>query len=248
MQAIADGCQRDTTKIYTGFAPNWAYVNDKDFPSSGPAAGAALGERHRQGAQRDLASRVASSDDPITHHSYDVNIDVTVDSQNTSSPASSRDATAEQGTIHLERESASYPRFGRCRSRATASQASARGSGTATTTRAAARRRSSIRSARPGSCATPGTPRRRARGEAEGDLFVSTDATPAGQVGGVRARDEGHGRVQDVLARRAQLAERQRRLRVHSALRARPRPAGRTSCSGASSTAAASTRRRSRPR
>ena len=36
VQAIADGCQRDTTKIYTGFAPNWAYVNDRDFPSTGP--------------------------------------------------------------------------------------------------------------------------------------------------------------------------------------------------------------------
>ena len=28
VQAIADGCQRDTTKIYTGLAPNWVYVND----------------------------------------------------------------------------------------------------------------------------------------------------------------------------------------------------------------------------
>ena len=36
VQAIADGCQRDTTKIYTGLAPNWVYVNDRDFPASGP--------------------------------------------------------------------------------------------------------------------------------------------------------------------------------------------------------------------
>jgi hypothetical protein len=35
VQAIADGCQRDTTKIYTGFAPNWVYVNDRDFPATG---------------------------------------------------------------------------------------------------------------------------------------------------------------------------------------------------------------------
>jgi hypothetical protein len=36
VQAMADGCQRDTTKIYTGLAPNWVYVNDKDYPASGP--------------------------------------------------------------------------------------------------------------------------------------------------------------------------------------------------------------------
>jgi hypothetical protein len=63
-QAIADGCQRDTTKIYTGLAPNWAYVNDRDFPASGPPPAA----RWATGvvSSRDLgllASRVASSDD-----------------------------------------------------------------------------------------------------------------------------------------------------------------------------------------
>ena len=70
MQAIADGCQRDTTKIYTGLAPNWVYVND----------GIPLGGRRRRswvsgtfkGPTGLLASRIASWDDPITHHSYDV--------------------------------------------------------------------------------------------------------------------------------------------------------------------------------
>ena len=84
VQAIADGCQRDTTKIYTGFAPNWAYVNDRDFPSAGAPPATQWVSGTVKGATGLLASRVASSDDPITHHSYDVNIDVTVDGPTTS--------------------------------------------------------------------------------------------------------------------------------------------------------------------
>src|ERR1051325_884558 len=36
VQALADGCQRDGTKLFTGLAPNWVYVNDRDFPANGP--------------------------------------------------------------------------------------------------------------------------------------------------------------------------------------------------------------------
>ena len=114
VQAIADGCQRDTTKIYTGLAPNWAYVNDRDFPASGPPPG----PRWATGivASRDLgllASRVASSDDPITHHSFDTNIDLKVSTADNFLTGTSRDATSEQGTIHLERESSAYPTWAR---------------------------------------------------------------------------------------------------------------------------------------
>ena len=114
VQAIADGCQRDTTKIYTGLAPNWAYVNDRDFPASGPPPG----PRWATGivASRDLgllASRVASSDDPITHHSFDTNVDLKVSTADNFLTGTSRDATSEQGTIHLERESSAYPTWAR---------------------------------------------------------------------------------------------------------------------------------------
>src|SRR5205814_4897314 len=51
----------------------------------------------------------ASSDVPITHRSYDANIDVTVDPGYDYATGVSRDATAEAGTIHLERESGSFP-------------------------------------------------------------------------------------------------------------------------------------------
>jgi hypothetical protein len=109
VQAVADGCQRDTTKIYTGLAPNWAYVNDRDYPASGPPPPPRWVAGVVKGASGLLASRVASSDDPITHRSYDANIDVTVDPAYDYATGVSRDATAEAGTIHLERESGSFP-------------------------------------------------------------------------------------------------------------------------------------------
>jgi hypothetical protein len=109
VQAIADGCQRDTPKIYTGFAPNWVYVNDRDFPASGPPPAPRWLSGVVGGAQGLLSSRVASSDDPITHRSYDMNVDVRVDSPDDFLTGVSRDGTPEQGTVHLERESASIP-------------------------------------------------------------------------------------------------------------------------------------------
>ncbi|HEY6963149.1 MAG TPA: hypothetical protein VI408_14765 [Gaiellaceae bacterium] len=108
-QAVADGCQRDTTKIYTGFAPNWVYVNDRDYPASGPSPAPRWVSGTVGGATGLLASRVASSDDPITHASYDMNVDVTVAAADDFLTGVSRDSTPEQGEIHLERESQSIP-------------------------------------------------------------------------------------------------------------------------------------------
>jgi hypothetical protein len=111
VQAIADGCQRDTTKIFTGFAPNWVYVNDRDFPSSGPPPPPRTATGVVKGASGLLAARISSSDDPITHRSVDVNVDLTVDKQNDFLTGVSRDGTPEQGTLHLERETDSYPQW-----------------------------------------------------------------------------------------------------------------------------------------
>ena len=107
VQAIADGCQRDTTKIYTGFAPNWVYVNDRDFPAPGPppAPRWVTGVVH-WAPQRLLASRIASSDDPITHHSFDIeHRRPGRPRRTTSSPAPRATGRPSSGTIHLERES-----------------------------------------------------------------------------------------------------------------------------------------------
>jgi hypothetical protein len=179
-QAIADGCQRDTTKIYTGLAPNWVYVNDKDFPSSGPPPGPRWVSGTVKGPLGLLASRVASSDDPITHHSYDVNIDVTVDSASDFLTGVSRDTTPEQGTLHLERETASYPEWARPQA---GDSITALGSwiwdcdhyqGRGEKTEFHPFRASWV-------LRHPGQLSPSSRTEVEGDLYVSTAATPAGR-------------------------------------------------------------------
>ncbi len=178
VQAIADGCQRDTTKIYTGLAPNWVYVNDRDFPSTGSPPGPRWVSGTVKGPLGLLASRVASSDDPITHHSYDVNLDVTVDSTSDFLTGVSRDGTPEQGTLHLERESSSYPEWARPQAGDHIQALGSwiwdcdhyQGSGEKTEFHPF-RAAFVIRAVSP----------RMATRSTEADLFVSTDATPAGR-------------------------------------------------------------------
>jgi hypothetical protein len=190
-QAISDGCQRDTTKIYTGFAPNWVYVNDRDFPSSGPPPGPRSASGVVKGASGLLASRLASSDDPITHRSVDVNIDLTVDPQSDFLTGTSRDATPEQGTLHLERESDYYPGWAQPQP---GDRMQAFGSwiwdcdhyqGKGEKTEFHPFRVAWV--ARHPERASPTSN----RGEAEGDLFMSTDATPAGAAAECAHRTKG---------------------------------------------------------
>jgi hypothetical protein len=177
-QAIADGCQRDTTKIYTGLAPNWVYVNDKDFPSSGPPPAPRSVSGTVKGPLGLLASRIASSDDPVTHHSYDVNIDVTVDSANDFLTGVSRDTTPEQGTLHLERESSSYPEWARPQA---GDRVQALGSWIWDCDHYQGRGEKTefhpFRAAVVTRNVSPRWPQR----STEMDVFVSTDATPAGR-------------------------------------------------------------------
>jgi hypothetical protein len=186
VQAIADGCQRDTTKIYTGFAPNWVYVNDKDFPAGGPAPATQSVSGVVKGATGLLASRIASSDDPITHRSYDVNLDVTVDKQDDFLTGVSRDATPEAGTIHLERESSAFPFWAMPQP---GDRIQAFGSwvwdcdhyqGRGEKTELHPFRGAWVQRQAPG----PG-------GAVEGDLYLSTDATPAGQEAECAHRTKG---------------------------------------------------------
>jgi hypothetical protein len=180
VQAIADGCQRDTTKIYTGLAPNWVYVNDKDFPSSGPPPAPRWVSGTVKGPLGLLASRIASSDDPITHHSYDVNVDVTVDNASDFLTGVSRDTTPEQGTLHLERESASFPEWARPQA---GDRIQALGSwiwdcdhyqGRGEKTEFHPFRVAWVQR-------HPGQLSPTSKNEVEADLYLSTDATPAGR-------------------------------------------------------------------
>ena len=155
VQAIADGCQRDTTKIYTGLAPNWAYVNDRDFPSAGAPPATQWVSGTVQG--RDRSARLAHRELGRSDHPPFVRRE----HRRHGRPARRlpdrclprRDARARDDPhgARVHRRSPS----GRGLGRATTCRRSAPGSGTATTTSPTARRRSSIRSAPPGSCAPP---------------------------------------------------------------------------------------------
>src|SRR3954469_14190873 len=178
-QAIADGCQRDTTKIYTGAAPNWVYVNDRDFPPTGPPPSPRWVSGIVKGPLGLLASRVASSDDPITHRSYDVNLDVTVQRADDFMTGTSRDATSEQGTLHLERESSSYPEWARPQA---GDHVEALGSWIWDCDHYQGRgEKTEFHPFRAVWVARRGVSPRSRRGDAEGDLFISTDPTPAGK-------------------------------------------------------------------
>ena len=178
VQAIADGCQRDTTKIYTGLAPNWVYVNDRDFPSTAPAPAPRWVSGVVQGPSGLLASRVASSDDPITHQSFDANIDVKVDSADDFLTGVSRDTTAEQGTIHLERESAYFPLWAWPKP---GDRIQALGSWVWDCDHYQGRgEKTEFHPFRAAWVTRAPSPRSR-NGSSEGDLYLSTDATPAGK-------------------------------------------------------------------
>jgi hypothetical protein len=178
-QAIADGCQRDTTKIYTGAAPNWVYVNDRDFPSAGPPPSPRWVNGTVKGPLGLLASRVASSDDPITHRSYDVNLDVTVQRADDFLTGTSRDATSEQGTLHLERESSSYPEWARPQA---GDHVEALGSWIWDCDHYQGRgEKTEFHPFRAVWVARRGVSPRSEHGHAEGDLYISSDPTPAGK-------------------------------------------------------------------
>jgi hypothetical protein len=178
VQAMPDGCQRNGTALFTGLAPNWVYVGDEQTRADGPAPPprwvSGIVQSNEEGL---LAGRVATSDDPITHRSFDVNVDVRVDPDVTFLTGASRDGTSQQDHLHLERESGSTPMF----------------------VWPFAGDRISARGAWVWDCdhyqgrgektefhpfnvlwveRNPGQPSSRsAHGEAEGDLFVSTDGT-----------------------------------------------------------------------
>ena len=112
VQAMPDGCQRNTTQIYTGFAPNWVYVNDAGAAAaSPPPAPQWVSGVVQSNEDPALAARVATSDDPITHRSFDLNVDVKIDPQLTYLAGASRDTTPQQDHLHLERESGATPVF-----------------------------------------------------------------------------------------------------------------------------------------
>jgi hypothetical protein len=115
--AGADGCERSDTLLQTGRAPNWVYVFDSTTKASDPTPPLkwAGGVVNSNGLPW-YSPHVSGGDTPYSHSSYDMNMDVRLDTPYADLIGSANTATAgldsgEAGRLHTERESAGTPFF-----------------------------------------------------------------------------------------------------------------------------------------
>ncbi len=82
VQALDDGCERFNSGLYTRQAPNWAYINDKDYSASGdpPPPQWVKGTADVKELAF-LASHPAGGDNPFTHFRHDFLVNVRPDPQ-----------------------------------------------------------------------------------------------------------------------------------------------------------------------
>jgi hypothetical protein len=203
--AVADGCKRDRQAIFAGLAPNWVYVEDRNFPADGLSPPPQWVSGVVDAANQPyLAAHPAGGDDPLTHLSYDFNVNVLPDLAYSALAGGDVDARTgnfegegeETGRLHTERETGSLPRFAWPEK---GDRVMELGSwvwdcdhfSTGERTEFHPYRALWVQRRPQGrlSAPSPSSP----RGEAEGDLFVSTDATPAGIEAECAHRTKGDG-------------------------------------------------------
>jgi hypothetical protein len=119
-QAGADGCGRDDSAAIQNLVAEWAYVNDKDYPATGPPPPPqwARGTISAHGGVP-VATHVSGGDIPTTHNSYDVNLDVVPDAQSSflvgglpeSRTGNFEGEGEETGRVHTELEQNAMPFF-----------------------------------------------------------------------------------------------------------------------------------------
>jgi hypothetical protein len=187
-QARLDGCTRSRQDEFVRLAPGWVYVGDAGAPASGPSPPAqwVSGIAAANGIAA-LAAHPSGGDDPTTHDAFDFNINVLPDPRSVGllggDPAQ-KDGNfegegEESGRIHIERESTSLPSFVWPEA---GDRVAALGSWVWDCGHwDPGGERTEIHPYR--ALWTERTPSpRSASGDSEGDLYVSTDATPAGQI------------------------------------------------------------------
>ena len=121
VQALADGCTRKTAELFTQQVPTWVYVNDRDFPASGPPPPPqwAFGVLAPTRGLRYLAVHPTPVDDPPTHDSYDVLLNILPDARYAGllggDPAAGtgnfEGDDEESGRLHTELEERAFPPF-----------------------------------------------------------------------------------------------------------------------------------------
>jgi hypothetical protein len=200
-QARADGCGRSRDAEFARLSPGWVYVNDRDFPTTGqaPPVRSLEGLVQANGSQA-LASHPSGGDDPTTHDSFDLNFNVLPDPQYTDllggNPAEKtgnfEGEGEEEGRVHVERETTGLPFFAwpeaGDRVKVTGSWVWDCGHWDPGGERTEIHPYRALWDERnPG-----GSSQRSPSGESEADLFVSTDATPAGEIAECSHRTRGN--------------------------------------------------------
>jgi hypothetical protein len=118
-QSVADGCGRNDSATISNEIPEWAYVNDRDYPPSGPAPPPrwARGTVNGFGTAAPFAVHTAGGDIPTTHRAYDLNLDVLpvaddywlVGGNPTAKTGNFEGETGETGRLHVELEETAIP-------------------------------------------------------------------------------------------------------------------------------------------
>lgn len=187
-QSQLDGCSRSRQAEFTRLAPGWVYVNDKDFP----AAGATPPTQWLSGlvqAYKNIpdASHPSGGDDPTTHDAFDLNFNVLPDAGyeqllgglESAATGNFEGNGEETGRVHLERESTSVPQWSWPEAgdhvQAMGSWVWDCGHWDPGGERTEIHPFRALWDERAPSARSP-------YGESEGDLYVTTDATPAGQI------------------------------------------------------------------
>jgi hypothetical protein len=196
-EARQDGCGRSRQAEFARQAPGWVYVGDRGYPAGGPTPPVQWidGVVRAAGNQAE-AVHPSGGDDPTTHDSFDFNLNILPDpayagllgGREQEKTGNFEGEGEETGRIHIERELKGFPTFAW----------------------AEAGDRVKVMGSWVWDCGhwDPGGERtelhpyramwverrvssRSPWGEAEGDLYVSTQATPAGQIAECAHRSKG---------------------------------------------------------
>lgn len=117
-EAKLDGCGTERFAIFRREEPNWAYIGDRSSPASAPSPAAQWVDGvARAGGESPLGVHPTGVDDPITHDSYDVVVNVAPDPAFAFLLAGEEGARTgnfngeeeELGRLHMEREEAGFP-------------------------------------------------------------------------------------------------------------------------------------------
>lgn len=236
-ESLLDGCARSRQAEFAREASSWVYVGDRNAPATGPSPPAQwlTGRVNEAGASQAAAAHPSGQDDPTTHDAFDFIMNVLPDPAHEALLGGDPDARSgnfegegeEVGRVHIEREMTAFPIWAWAEA---GDRVAVRGSwvwdcghwdpGGERTELHPYRAVWLVRN--------PGAPSPRSPyGEAEGDLYVSTEATPAGVMAECAHRTKG-----DRAAYKACLPTQPRWLDVSGdydlVLPAPPRPRGAT--------------------